>query len=150
MNQEDGSKLLYRLDSRNKITLLISCSPILLLLMFPTSFMLFSDGAKLVMGVVLATVLLYNLFDKLNFRYIEIYDDKIIIAKLLKEISLAKDEVVSCHFKSLPFMPYKVDIIVKKDGNKRKFYSIDGLNFSQSKRICWFVLSSGSEHKISL
>lgn len=148
MNSQNSSKLLYRLDSRNKTTLFIACAPILLLLIFPTSFILFSDGAKLVMGVVLATVLLYNLFDKLNFRYIEIYDDKIIIAKLLKKIRLAKDKVVSCHFKSFPFMPYKVDIIVKKDGNKRKFYSIDGLNFSQSKKICLLALSANMEDKI--
>ncbi|WP_169975039.1 hypothetical protein [Campylobacter sp. RM16191] len=147
MSMEDSSKLLYRLDSRNKITLLISCAPILLLLVFPTSFMLFDGGAKLAMGAVLAAILLYNLFEKLNFRYIEIYEDKIIIAKLFTKIKIAKDDVASCHFKSFPFMPYKVDIITKKEGHKRKFYSIDGLNFNESKRICWFVLLSDSEHK---
>ncbi|MDO5046680.1 hypothetical protein, partial [Campylobacter sp.] len=136
MSREDSSKLLYRLDSRDKITLLISCAPILLLLIFPTSFMLFSSGTKLAIGSLLAATLLYNLFEKLNFRYIEIYEDKIIIAKLFGKIKIARDEIVSCDFKSFPFMPYRVDIVIKKDRQKRKIYSIDALNFSQSKKIC--------------
>ncbi|QKG29130.1 hypothetical protein [Campylobacter sp. RM16187] len=148
MSQENSSKLLYRLDSRNKITLLISFAPILLLLVFPTSFLLFDGGAKLAMGAVLAAILLYNLFEKLNFRYIAIYEDKIIIAKLFTKTQIARDEVSSCHFKSFPFMPYKVDIITKKERHKRKFYSIDALKLNQSKKICLLVLSTDLHYNI--
>ena len=77
---DENAKLLYRLDKRKSILVLIDLIGFgLLFLMIISSAIAYLTGIFLALGFLVSLLFIVPMFEIILFNYIEIYEDRIII-----------------------------------------------------------------------
>ena len=142
MNESPGKEnkepqLLYRLDKRNPLMVLIdfiSYSFFLLVPALPTA--IYYDGWMQALGILGSLFLGRLLYKLIFFNYIEIYRDRIVINRyIFGDTFIKSEDLAFCRSGYFPFAPSHV-LIAKK--RKYLFYrpsSVESLTSKQADEI---------------
>lgn len=91
-NCNENAKLLYRLDKRKSILVLIDLIGFgLLFLMIISSAIAYLTGIFLALGFLVSLLFIMPMFEIILFNYIEIYKDRIIINRFILGDALIKN-----------------------------------------------------------
>lgn len=102
---DENAKLLYRLDKRKSILVLIDLICFgLLFLMIISSAVAYLTGFFLAFGFAVSLLFIMPMFEIILFNYIEIYKDRIIINRFILCDALIKNiDIFSCSVFDRPF-----------------------------------------------
>ena len=105
-------KLLYRLDRRNPLMVMIdfiSYSFFLLVPALPTA--IYYDDWMRILGILGSALLIWLLYSVIFFNYVEIYRDKIVIDRFIFGNQIIKPEnIIHCRTLERAFLPAHVEI----------------------------------------
>ena len=151
MNENPGKEnkepeLLYRLDRRNPLMVMIdfiSYSFFLLVPALPTA--IYYDGWMQALGILGSLFLGRLLYKLIFFNYIEIYRDRIVINRYIFGDTIIKSEdLAHCRTYSMfPFFPAQVWIAKKRKYFLYRVYAVESLTFDQAcdiqRKIFWMI-----------
>lgn len=130
-------ELLYRLDRRNPLMVMIdfiSYSFFLLVPTLPTA--IYYDGWMRILGILGSALLIWLLYSVIFFNYVEIYRDKIVIDRFIFGNQVIKAEnIIHCRTFELAFLPAHVEIAQKTQHRIVKMTIIAGLTHKQADEI---------------
>ena len=131
---DENAKLLYKLDKRKSILVLIDLIGFgLLFLMIISSAIAYLTGIFLALGFLVSLLFIVPMFEIILFNYIEIYKDRIIINRFILGDALIKNtDIFSCSVFDRPFIPKKITIGKKaKQVRRLKTFTIMSLDSKQ-------------------
>ncbi|QKF92738.1 hypothetical protein [Campylobacter sp. CCUG 57310] len=130
-------ELLYRLDKRNPLMVLIDFIKygfFLLVPALPTA--IYYDGWMRILGILGSALLIWLLYSVIFFNYVEIYKDKIVIDRFIFGNQIIKPEnIIHCRTFERAFLPAHVEIVQKTQHRKAKMTIIAGLTHKQADEI---------------
>ena len=141
-NCNENAKLLYKLDKRKSILVLIDLIGFgLLFLMIISSAIAYLTSIFLALGFLVSLLFIVPMFEIILFNYIEIYEDRVIINRFIfGDIVIKNTDIFSCSAFDRPFIPKKVTISKKARQIWRlKTFTIMGLNSKQATDIENFI-----------
>ena len=130
-------ELLYRLDKRNPLMVMIdfiSYSFFLLVPALPT--VIYYDGWMRILGILSSALLIWLLYSVIFFNYVEIYRDKIVIDRFIFGNQIIKPEnIIHCRIFERAFLPAHVEIAQKTQHRIVKMTIIAGLMHKQADEL---------------
>ena len=142
MNENPGKEnkepeLLYRLDRRNPLMVMIdfiSYSFFLLVPALPTA--IYYDGWMQALGILGSLFLGRLLYKLIFFNYIEIYRDRIVINRYIFGDTVIKSEDLAyCRTYYFPFAPNQVWIANKRKYFLYRVYAVESLTSKQADEL---------------
>ena len=142
MNENPGKEnkepeLLYRLDRRNPLMVMIdfiSYSFFLLVPALPTA--IYYDGWMQALGILGSLFLGRLLYKLIFFNYIEIYRDRIVINRYIFGDTVIKSEDLAyCRTYYFPFAPNQVWIAKKRKYFLYRVYAVESLTSKQADEL---------------
>lgn len=133
-NCNKNAKLLYKLDKRKSILVLIDLIGFgLLFLMIISSAIAYLTGIFLALGFLVSLLFIVPMFEIILFNYIKIYKDRIIINRFILGDALIKNiDIFSCSVFDRPFILKKITIGKKaKQVRRLKTFTIMSLDSKQ-------------------
>ena len=130
-------KLLYRLDRRNPLIVMIdfiSYSFFLLVPALPTA--IYYDDWMRILGILGSALLIWLLYSVIFFNYVEIYRDKIVIDRFIFGNQIIKPEnIIHCRTLERAFLPAHVEIAQRTRYRIFKMTIIASLTNKQADEI---------------
>lgn len=130
-------KLLYRLDRRNPLMVMIdfiSYSFFLLVPALPTA--IYYDDWIRILGILGSALLIWLLYSVIFFNYVEIYRDKIVIDRFIFGNQIIKPEnIIHCRTLERAFLPAHVEIAQRTRYRIFKMTIIASLTNKQADEI---------------
>ena len=130
-------KLLYRLDRRNPLMVMIdfiSYSFFLLVPALPTA--IYYDDWMRILGILGSALLIWLLYSVIFFNYVEIYRDKIVIDRFIFGNQIIKPEnIIHCRTLERAFLPVHVEIAQRTRYRIFKMTIIASLTNKQADEI---------------